>query len=242
MTPTTSRFATCLALLGCLALPVPAAAQPAPPGPPPPPTVVVRGSGEIHAVPDMATIALGAEQLAKTPKEAQAGVATAMTAVQQRLAAAGVPKDAIRTTTYDVQAQFDYASGRQILRGYVARHTIEVRVDDIAKVGELLDVAIAAGGTSVQGVRFDLKQRAALERDALTRAVADARARADALAAGAGTAVAAIVRIEEAGLGGGPEPPMMRMAAQPMAADMAPPVAPGETVIRASVTLTARLK
>lgn len=224
-----------------LAAPGLAGAQPPSPGPPPPPTVVVRGSGEVRAVPDMATIALGAEQLAKTPKDAQAGVAKAMTAVQQRLTSAGVPKDAIRTTSYDVQAQFDYANGRQTLRGYVARHAIEVRVDDIDTVGELLDVAIAAGGTSVQGVRFDLKKRAALEREALTRAVADARARADALAAGAGTTVAGIVRVEEAGLGGGPEPPMMRMAA-PMAADAAPPVAPGETVIRASVTLTARLK
>lgn len=232
---------TSLLLALAVAAPSVAAAQPPQPGPPPPPSVVVRGSGEVRAVPDMANIALGAEQLAKTPREAQAGVAKAMTAVQQRLTAAGVPKDAIRTTVYDVQAQFDYANGRQTLRGYIARHTIDVRVDDIDKVGELLDVAIAAGGTSVQGVRFDLKKREALEREALTRAVADARARADAPAAGAGSAVAAIVRVEETGLSV-PEVPMMRMAAQPMAADMAPPVAPGETVIRASVTLTARLK
>jgi uncharacterized protein YggE len=233
---------TSFLLVVLVAAPGVASAQPPPPGPPPPPTVVVRGSGEVRAVPDMATIALGAEQQAKTPKEAQAAVAKAMTAVQQRITAAGVPKDAIRTTHYDVQPQFDYANGRQTLRGYVARHTIDVRVDDIDRIGELLDAAIAAGGTSVQGVRFDLKKREALEREALTRAVADARARADALAAGAGSAVAGIVRVEEAGLGGGPEAPMMRMAAQPMAADMAPPVAPGETVIRASVTLTARLK
>ncbi len=232
---------TSLLLVFVVTAPAVAGAQPPQPGPPPPPMVVVRGSGDVRAVPDMASITLGAEQLAKTPKEAQAGVAKAMTAVQQRLTSAGVPKDAIRTTNYDVQAQFDYANGRQTLRGYVARHTIEVRVDDIDQVGELLDVAIAAGGTSVQGVRFDLKKRAALEREALTRAVADARARADALAAGAGSAVAAIVRVEETGLSV-PEVPMMRMAAQPMAGDMAPPVAPGETVIRASVTLTARLK
>lgn len=217
------------------------AAQPAVP-PPAPPTVVARGSGEVKAVPDMATITLGAEQTARTPKEAQAAVAAAMTAVQQRLLAAGVSREAIRTTTYDVQAQFDWANGRQNLRGYLARHAIEVRVDDVARVGELLDVAISAGGTSVQGVRFDLKERATLEREALTRAVADARARADAMAAGAGTTVDRVVRVEEGGLSGGmPEPVMMRMAA-PMAADSAPPVAPGETVIRATVTLTARLK
>ncbi len=206
------------------------------------PTVVVRGEGEVRAAPDMATIGLGTEHTGPTPKDAQAVVAKAMTAVQERLAGAGVPKDAMRTTAYDVQARVDWVNGKQVPRGYLARHAIDVRVDDLARVGELLELAINAGGTSVQGVRFDLKQRATLEREALTRAVADARARADAVAAGAGSAVAGIVRIEEAGLGGGPEPVMMRLAAAPMAGDSAPPVAPGETVIRATVTLTARLK
>ena len=172
----------------------PAEAQPPPPNPPPP-TVVAHGNGEVRAVPDMAVIALGAEQTSRTPKEAQAAVAAAMTAVQQRLAGAGVPKDAMRTTAYDVQAQFDWANGKQTLRGYQARHVIDVRVDDIARVGELLELAIAAGGTSVHGVRFDLKKRAALERDALTRAVEDARARAEAMAAGAGTKVVGKIRI-----------------------------------------------
>lgn len=226
-------------------VPALAGAQPAPPPPPPGPpvpTVVVRGEGEVRAAPDMATIGLGAEHTAPTPKDAQAVVAKAMTAVQQRLVAAGVAKEAIRTTAYDVQARIDWVNGKQVPRGYQARHAIDVRVDDVSKVGELLELAIGAGGTSVQGVRFDLKERATLERDALTRAVADARARADAAAAGAGSSVAAVLRIEEAGLGGGPEPMMMRMAAAPMAGDSAPPVAPGETVIRATVTLTARLK
>ena len=220
----------------------PAAAQAPSPAAPATPTVVARGDGEVRAVPDMALIVIGAEQLAKTPKEAQTAVATAMTAVQQRITTAGVPKDAIRTTAYDVQAQFDYGNGRQTLRGYMARHSIEVRVDDVSRVGALLEVAIAAGGTSVQGVRFDLKQREALEREALTKAVANARARAEAMAAGAGSAIAGVVKIEEAGAMPMPEPVMMRMAAAPMMADAAPPVAPGETVIRASVTLTARLK
>jgi len=233
-----------MALVAFTLLPALAVAQPVagPPLGPPLPTVVVRGEGVVRAVPDMATIGLGTEHTASTPKDAQAVVAKAMTAVQARLAAAGVPKDAMRTTAYDVQPRIDWVNGKQVPRGYQSRHAIEVRVDDIARVGELLELAIAAGGTSVQGVQFDLKQRASLEREALTRAVADARARADAAAAGAGTTVAAIVRIEEAGLGGGPEPVMMRMAAAPMSADAAPPVAPGETQIRASVTLTARLK
>jgi len=207
----------------------------------PPPSVVVRGQGEVKTAPDVAFVVIGAELRAPTAKAAQTAAATAMTAVQQRIVAAGVPKDAIRTLTYDLQAQFDYASGKQVPRGFLARNVIEVRLDDLAKVGEVLELAIAAGGTSVQGIRFDLKQRDAVEREALTRAVADARARADAAAKGAGAVVVAVMRIEESGVQVmAAEAPMMRMAADAMPS--APPIAAGEVVIRASVTLTAHIK
>ena len=65
----------------------------------------------------------------QTSKEAQAQGAAAMASVQQRLLAAGVPKDAIRTLSYDLQPQFDFSSGRQVPRGFLARNVIEVRAD-----------------------------------------------------------------------------------------------------------------
>ena len=47
---------------------------------------------------------------------------------------------------------------------------------NLPKVGEILDLAVGAGATSVTGVRFDLKDRSGAEREALKRAVEDARA------------------------------------------------------------------
>lgn len=203
--------------------------------------VVVRGTGEVRAPADQAFVTVGAEQRARTPREAQGAAATTMAAVQQRLGGAGFGKDAIRTVDYSVQAEFDYANGKATIRGYVARNTIEIRVDDVARVSEVLDIAVNAGGTSVQGMRFDVKNRTALEREALTKATADARARADAAAAGAGGTIGAVVRIEEGGVEPERPVPMMAMRADAAAAP-APPVVAGETVIRVSVTLTAALK
>ena len=88
-----------------------------------------------------------------------------------------MPADAIRTVGYDLQQEWDYVNNRRISRGYVARNTIEVRVDTIDRVGELLEIAVGSGATSVGGIRFDLKDRAKLEREALRLAVADARAK-----------------------------------------------------------------
>jgi uncharacterized protein YggE len=163
-----------------------------------------------------------------------------MSPVQEKLRAAGIPADAIRTVTYDLQPEWDFVKDRRVLRGYVARNTIEVRIDVTDRVGEVLEIAVGSGATGVSDIRFDLKDRAKLEREALTRAVADARAKADAVAAGAGQTVARVLRIEEQGAVSN-VPVQFRAAAQDMARS-APPISTGQMELRAQVTLTVELK
>jgi len=204
--------------------------------------VVVTGEAVVKAAPDQAFVTIGAETRSKVPKEAQTTNAAAMTAVQQKLTAAGIAKDAIRTLAYDLQLESDWVNGRQVPRGYVARNSIEVRLDDITRVGEVIDLAVSGGATAVHNVRFDLKQRDALEREALKRATADARARAGAAAGGAGRSIDRVIRVEEPGRAVSPMP-VMRMRETMAAADAPPtPVAPGEIEIRAAVVLTATLR
>lgn len=211
--------------------------------PPPEPVVVVTGEGVVKASPDVAWVTIGAESRSKNPKDAQAQNATAMSAVHEKLAGARIPKDAIRTVAVDVQQEIDWVDGRRVLRGYVARNTIDVRVDDVTRVGDILDLSVGSGATSVQGLRFDVKDRAGLERDALRRAVADARARAEAAASGAGTTIGRVLRIEEPNVMRAPAQQYMMAARGAMAEDKAmTPVAAGEIEVHVSVTLTASIK
>jgi hypothetical protein len=206
------------------------------------PVVVTTGEGVVKTAPDRVWVTIAAESRAKSPREAQRANVDAMKAVFDKLKAMGLPADAIRTSGYDLQPQFDYVNGRQSLREYLARNSIEVRVDDVTRAGEVLDAAVGSGATSVSGVRFDLKDRSAAEREALKKAVADARGRADAAAAGAGMRVDRIVRIEEQRMMI-PEPRPMMMARQSMVADAAgPPMSPGELEIRVTVTMTSSIK
>ena len=229
-----------LAALACVALAAPAFAQSSALAEP---VVIVTGEGLVKAAPDIAWVTLAVESRSKSPKEAQAQNAKSMTTVHERLTAAGIPKDAIRTLGYDLHLESDWVDGKQVPRGYVARNTIEVRLDDITRVGEVIDIAISSGANSVHGVRFDLKQRDALEREALKRATADARARAEAAAAGAGATIGRVVRIEEPTRPGFPQPmPAMREMAMQDARAVATPVVAGEIEIRSTVVLTASLK
>lgn len=207
---------------------------------PEPPSVSVSGEGVVTAAPDQAWVRIGAESRSKVSKDAQSRNAELMTAVQQKVASLGIPKDAVRTIAIDLQMEYDYANGRQTPRGYVARNTIEVRVDDFAKLGDVLDAAVGSGATNLHGLRFDVKRRDALEREALQLAVANAMGRAEALAAGAKKTIDRVLRIEESFTGRGPEMPVMAMRMK--AEDASTPVAAGELEIRAQVRLTAAIR
>ena len=208
-----------------------------------PPSIVTSGEGSVKVTPDQAWVRIGAESRSKNSKEAQQRNAEVMTGVQQKIAALGIPKDAVKTVGIDLQPEFDYNNGRQTLRGYVARNTIEVRIDDFSKVGDVLDAAVSSGATNVHGLRFDVKNRTNVEEQALQRAVTDGLAKAQTIAGAAKRGVDRIIRIEEQFVGGGgPQPMIERAVMSRMAADAPTPVEAGEIEIRAMVRVTVAIK
>ena len=194
--------------------------------------------------PDRAWVTAAVESRARSPREAQKLNVDVMNAVLQKLKGLGLAAEAIQTRGYDLHPEYDYVNGKQSLRGYLARNTLEIRVDELPRVGEILDAVVSSGATSVGNVRFDLKDRATAEREALRLAVEDARRRADAAASGAGMRVERVVRIEEHRAEPIPPPrPVMAMRAEMgQVAAGEPPIEPGELEIRAAVTMTAAIR
>ena len=234
----TLMLAACLSIAAAL----PAMAQATAP-PPQPPVIVTSGEGVVKQAPDRAWVTIAAESRARTAADAQKMNTDAMTAVLDRIKAAGIPADAIQTSGYNLQPEFDYANGKQTLRGYVARNSVQVRVDTLAKTGDVIAAAVGSGATSVSGVRFDLKDRDGAERQALRLAVRDARARADAAASGGGVNIDRVIRIEEQREMGEIVRPMpMAMAMKSEAAQAAVPLEAGEIEIRSRVTLTVSIR
>ena len=229
-------------LVFTLLVAAPASAQT--PAPAAPSVIVTNGEGVVKRAPDRAWVSIAAESRARTAQEAQRLNTDAMTAVNERIKAAGIPADAIQTTGYNLQPEFDYVNGKQTLRGYVARNQVQVRVDALAKTGDVIAAAVATGATNVSGVRFDLKDRDVIERDALRVAVQDARQRANAAAAGAGVTIDRVIRVEEQrDTIDGPRPMQMNMAMMRQeAAQAAVPIEAGEIEVRARVTLTVAIR
>jgi uncharacterized protein YggE len=236
------RLTCVLVVLGCV-VPRSAGAQPPQDVTTAVPTILTTGEAIVRRAPDQAWVTAAVESRAKTPGDAQRQNAAVMAAVQQRLIGAGVPKANLRTLGYTVQQDVDYVNGRRVPREYVARNALEVRLDDVDTTGDILEAAVQAGATSIAGLRFDLKDRAAAEREALRLAVVDARARADALAAGAGQTIERVLRILDTRQSFAPAPRPMAMArAVADSADSTPAVEPGVVEIHAQAQLTVAIR
>jgi hypothetical protein len=204
--------------------------------------IVTVGRATVDRAPDRAYVTLATETRAARPDDAQKRNAELMARVQQAVRKARIPAEAVRTLGFNLEQAVDYVNGKRVPRDYVVSNSIEVKVDDLTVLGELMDGAVDAGATSVGDIRYDLRDRASAEREALRLAVADARARADAAAAGAGTRVISVVRIEEEGAPQARVPVPMRMAPAAVAQVQETPIAAGQIQIEAAVTLTASLE
>ena len=162
-------------------------------------------------------------------KDAQQRNAEAMTAVMQKIAAFGIPKDAIKTTAIDLQMEFDYANGSR-RRAAMSRATPLKSASTTCEARRRARRGRRFGATMIHGLRFDVKQRDQLEAAALQSAVKNAMAKAQAIAA---DPIARRSHPEDRRTVSAAEPvPMMRQMAM-ASADAATPVAPESSRSRA---------
>lgn len=205
------------------------------------PVIVAQGQATVRRAADLAWVQIAVEARGSTPEAARQQAASAMESVLNTLRRT-VPQDAIKTASFSVHPEMEYPDNRPRMRGYVARNQVEVRVDDLEELPDVLDASVAGGATSIAGLRFDLKERADAEQEALQLAVRDAMARAEAIAEGAGRSAGEVVRITEQRSFGGPRPMMeTAMFAQRDAAPPTPIVA-GEIEVNAQVTVAVGLR
>lgn len=204
--------------------------------------ILVTGTGRVPVGPDLADLRLGVSTTRPTVEAARAASAATMTAILAALDRAGVARRDVQTSLLSVQPQYDYRDGRAAtLTGYQLADLVAVTVRDVGRVADVIDGALRAGATSLDGLSFRVADASAPEREARLAAMSAARQRADDLARAAGLTIAGVEDIVEDGAG---RPPMPFAKAERMAlaADVATPVEAGslEVVVRVSVTYRTR--
>jgi uncharacterized protein YggE len=208
-----------------------------------PPSVVAMGEATVQRAPDRAWLSIAVETRDPRADQARQRGAQAMTDVQAALKATGLAADAIRTTGFSLMPDLEWNNGRSTMRGYIVRNQIDVRVDDLDKLGDVIDAANASknGAITVTGPTFGLRDQQAAEIDALRQAVGAAMARAQAMAEGAHRTLGAVLRITDEQRPPTPPRPIAMMA-QSGERSAPTPITPGEIEIHSQVTVTVELR
>lgn len=195
--------------------------------------IVVIGTGEAEAPPDMATISIGVETQAEEAAAALSENAERMQALIDALSGEGIASVDMQTSRLGLgpvwSDQRDNDAPPRIV-GYRAENQLSIRVRNIGRTGMVIDALAAAGANRVSSIDFTVTNPKPLQDAALKDAVADARARARLIAESAGVTLGAITEMRQ--VGGRPQP--MGLAARAgMAMEM--PIAQGSVGVTATV-------
>ena len=196
-----------------------------------PDTVTTTGHGVVTVVPDEASVSAGVHTQAASAASALAQNAQLISSVVAALKAAGGS---------DLQTQqvslYPQTNDQNQVTGYVADNSVSAKTK-ISRAGALIDAAVAAGANTVNGPTLDVSDRDARYRDALGKAVVDARAKAAALARAGGFGVGQVSSVTEQAASGAPVPVYEAAAAK----SNATPIEPGTQDVTADVTVTFRI-
>lgn len=233
-------------------------------------TIMVSGSGEAFAIPDIATFDFSVTETGATVKAAQekadAKINKALAAVRD----SGVDDKDIKTTGYNVYPKYEYSNsvcpripvgagysgvtssvsspyycppGKNVLTGYEVSQNITVKVRDTEKVGDLVTKIGAVNVSNISGIEFTVDNREQYVAQAREKAITEAKAKAKVLAKQLGVHLGSILSYNENG-----NYPVYygKGGGADMAVSSAAPIAAelptGETKITSDVSITYEIK
>ncbi|MEE8135052.1 MAG: SIMPL domain-containing protein [Gemmatimonadales bacterium] len=159
-----------------------------------PPEVLTTATGRVTLPPDRAILHFGVTIDDNTAALAAARNSLALQSVLDTLSALGFPAESLIRMTYTVQPQVDRQAGRKIV-GYQSRAVIRLAIENLDRLGVIVDAALSAGATDVPNIRFESDQAPVARDSALAQAVRQARSEAETLATAAGTTLGRLLSI-----------------------------------------------
>ncbi|KRB85638.1 hypothetical protein ASE00_02300 [Sphingomonas sp. Root710] len=202
----------------------------------------IVATGEVNAVPDIATIGAGVVTQAPTAAAAMSDNARRTAATVAAIRKAGVADRDIQTTSISLSPQYKYADNQPpVITGYQASNRVSVRFRDIRAAGPILDSLVAAGANQIDGPTLSIDKPEPLLDQARRKAIATARERAALYAGATGLRIKRIVAISEGSYEAPmPRPVPMMMMRKEAAADSS--IEAGEQRVAISVSVTFELE
>ena len=187
--------------------------------------------------PDIAVVTIGVVPTGGPPRRRSPRIASDMNAAIATIRAAGVAEKDIGTSGFYVNPIYPPERDQNPdqppkIIGYRVTNEVRVTIRDFAKAGAVLDKVIAAGANQVNGISFELSDRAGPADQALKAAVAEATRKAGLMAEAANLKLVRLQSLATSEAGGPTPYPTARFEM----AKAATPIMAGQQQVTANVT------
>lgn len=173
-------------------------------------TITVSDTGKIYAKPDLALTAFSVITEAQTVAKAMSENAEKMNAIIDFLKNQGVKEKDLKTTSFNIYPRYEWYEkeacippcplGKRVLVGYEVRQSLEVKIRDMEKIGDIIEGATAAGANQVGGLQFTIDKQDELKKQARNQAINKAKAKAKELASQLGVNLVRITNFSESSM------------------------------------------
>lgn len=169
--------------------------------------ITVAGEGEVFAIPDTAEFTFSILEEAMTTREVQEQATEKASAVIAALLEQGVEEKDIKTIGYNLNPKYEWRDAVPCLRfpceqvreqvGFELSQSVRVKVRDIDRAGELLEIVTNKEISSVSGLSFTIADEDVLKEEARKHAIDQAKEKGEKLARDLGVTLVRIVGFSE---------------------------------------------
>src|SRR5512145_366002 len=121
------------------------------------------GTGNVIGTPDRAQVTFSVQTENQDVKQAQADNAAQMTKVIDALVNSGIPRDALKTTGYNIYPVYEESVGLLTpkIKTYRVTNSLTVTLHNVSQTGDVIDTAVANGVNQADSIQFMLSDERA---------------------------------------------------------------------------------
>lgn len=169
-------------------------------------TISVSGTGEVYLKPDLAQAVFSVITEKDSASDALNENSEKMNSVINFIKEKGVEEKDIKTTSFNIYPRYEwrkessvYPSGERVLAGYEVRQSLQVKIRDMLKIGEILEGGVSSGANSVSNLKLAVDDEEEAKKRAREKAIEDAKEKAKELSSQLGVKLEKIVGYGDSG-------------------------------------------
>lgn len=205
-------------------------------------TIYVTATGDVFTKPDLTVVSFSVVNEAKTVTEALSENAGKINAIIEYAKSRGVDAKDLKTTNFSINPRYEYPpqEGERILTGYEVSQSLEIKIRDLGKIGELIEGATANGANQVGNLYFTVDNQDKINAEARQKAIDEAKTKAQELSSQLGVKLGKIVNFSESGFS--PIPIYYGLEKAVGLGGAAPQIETGENKVSVTVTITYEIR